>query len=131
MRVETDSHTVEGDSAAMSKTSLTISNQANIYLFSVNDRNTRKRCEICSELAIKTPEHTFSSVSIADFEQVNVYCCTINRAFFAVILTESISLMFKFPEAGLHRCFAGKFFWKFLGNSQEFENSKAVSGQPY
>ena len=28
----------------------------NIYLFKVNNRNTRKRCEICSELTIKTPE---------------------------------------------------------------------------
>ena len=28
----------------------------NIYLFKVNDRNTRKRCEICSKLTIKTPE---------------------------------------------------------------------------
>ena len=29
---------------------------ANIYLFKVNKRNTRKRCEICSKLTIKTPE---------------------------------------------------------------------------
>ena len=29
---------------------------ANIYLFKVNNRNTRKRCKICSKLAIKTPE---------------------------------------------------------------------------
>ena len=29
---------------------------ANIYLFKVNNRNTRKRCEICSKLTIKTPE---------------------------------------------------------------------------
>ena len=29
---------------------------ANIYLFKVNDRNVRKRCEICSKLIIKTPE---------------------------------------------------------------------------
>ena len=27
---------------------------ANIYLFKVNGRNTRKRCEICSKLTIKT-----------------------------------------------------------------------------
>ena len=42
---------------------------ANIYLFKVNNKNTRKRCEICSMLTIKTP---FSSVSIIDLEQVNV-----------------------------------------------------------
>ena len=29
---------------------------ANIYLFKVNNRNTRKRCEICPMLTIKTPE---------------------------------------------------------------------------
>ena len=29
---------------------------ANIYLFKVNNKNTRKRCEICSQLTIKTPE---------------------------------------------------------------------------
>ena len=27
-----------------------------IYLFKVNNRNTRTRCEICSKLTIKTPE---------------------------------------------------------------------------
>ena len=29
---------------------------ANIYLFKVNNRNTRERCEVCSKLTIKTPE---------------------------------------------------------------------------
>ena len=29
---------------------------ANIYLFKVNNKNTRKMCEICSKLTIKTPE---------------------------------------------------------------------------
>ena len=56
-------------------------NQANIYLLKVNNRNTRKRCEICSKLTLKTPERRqrrqrhrsiFSSASIVDFEQVNV-----------------------------------------------------------
>ena len=32
------------------------SSPANIYLFKVNKRNTRKRYEICSKLTIKTPE---------------------------------------------------------------------------
>ena len=48
------------------------SDLANIYFFKFNNRNTRKRCEVCSKLTIKTPEGPFSSVSIADFEQVNV-----------------------------------------------------------
>ena len=38
-------------------------------MFRVNNRNTRKRCEICAKLTIKT---AFPSVSIVDFEQVNV-----------------------------------------------------------
>ena len=29
---------------------------ANIYLFKVNNRDIRKRCEICSKLTIKIPE---------------------------------------------------------------------------
>ena len=33
-----------------------LNNPANIYLFKVNYRNTRKRCEICSMLTITTPE---------------------------------------------------------------------------
>ena len=66
------------------------SNPANTYLFKVNNRNTRKRCKICSKLTKKTPEQhclhsvafivnflnyflPFSSVSIVDFEQVNVF----------------------------------------------------------
>ena len=43
---------------------------ANIYFFKVNDRNTRKRCKICSKLNIKTPERRWwnhSSVFIASF----------------------------------------------------------------
>ena len=41
------------------------------YMFKVNNRNTGTRCEICSELTIKTP---CSSGSIVDFEQVNAGC---------------------------------------------------------
>ena len=47
---------------------------ANIYLSKVNNKNTRNRCELCSKLTIKTPEHFtyFSSVSIVAFEQITV-----------------------------------------------------------
>ena len=62
---------------------------ANIYLLKVSNRSTRKRCEICSKLTIKTPEdvldvvlvfllltlkifHALSSVSFVNFGQVNV-----------------------------------------------------------
>ena len=63
--------------------------KANIHLFQVNITNIRKRCEICLKLTIKTLEDVidailvfllltentfqpFSSVSIVNFEQVNV-----------------------------------------------------------
>ena len=49
-------------------------NQANVYLFKVNNRNTRKKFEISSKL-IKTLEQChwrISCVSIVDFEQINV-----------------------------------------------------------
>ena len=54
---------------------------ANIYLLNVNNRNTRKRCEICSKLTKTTPEQcllwtyftSFSSISIADFQQVRIF----------------------------------------------------------
>ena len=36
-------------------------NQANIYLFKVNNRNTRKKCEICSKLIIKIGKFDLAS----------------------------------------------------------------------
>ena len=35
---------------------LCYSNPASDYLFKANNRNTRKRCDICSKLTIKTPK---------------------------------------------------------------------------
>ena len=35
-----------------------ISNPTKIYLFKVNNRSSRKMCEICSKLTIKTPERS-------------------------------------------------------------------------
>ena len=45
----------------------------NIYLFKVNNRNTRKRLGICSKLTIKTPERLRrrSSVFIGNFEHIS------------------------------------------------------------
>ena len=46
---------------------------ANIYFFKLNNRNTRKRCEICSKLTIKTPERgqrRCSGVFIVNFEHI-------------------------------------------------------------
>ena len=44
---------------------------ANIYLVKVNNRNTRKRCEICSKLTIKTPERRQLRVFIGNFEYIS------------------------------------------------------------
>ena len=52
---------------------------ANKYMFRVSNRNTRKSCEICSKLTIKTPERCqiyftpFSSVSIVNLKQTNIF----------------------------------------------------------
>ena len=67
----------------------TLNFPANIYSFKVNNRNTRKRCEICSKLTTKTPERRqwrCSGVFLLTlnifltffhFEQVNVSWFTI------------------------------------------------------
>ena len=54
---------------------LIISFLASIYSFKVNNRNTRKRCEISSKLTIKTPEPCQWQQwgqHFVDFQQVNV-----------------------------------------------------------
>ena len=49
-------------------------NQAGIYLFKANNRNTRTMCEICSKLTIKSPERRHlrsSGVFIVNFAQIS------------------------------------------------------------
>ena len=67
---------------SFSKPSDKIKEPVNIYLFKVNNRNPRKRCEICSKILIWTAERhrylwtcfiSFSSASIVDYEQV-LFC---------------------------------------------------------
>ena len=44
------------------------------YVFKLNNRNTRARCEICSKLTIKTPERRhwrLSDVFIVNFEHIS------------------------------------------------------------
>ena len=43
----------------------------NIYLFKVNNRNTRKRCKICLKLTIKTSKRRQTGVFIVNFEHVS------------------------------------------------------------
>ena len=52
---------------------------ASIYLFKVNNRNTRKRCKICSKLTIKTPERRHwrrTGVFIVNFENTRMALLT-------------------------------------------------------
>ena len=47
---------------------------ASIYMFKVNDRNTRARCEIRSKLTIKTPERRQwrrSGIFAVNFERIS------------------------------------------------------------
>ena len=62
-------------------------------MFKVNNRNTRKRCEICS--------HIFSSVSIVEFEQIHVSWAVSCKPF--VKHTESASLFRKFTIPNILR----------------------------
>ena len=44
-----------------------------VFIFKVNNRNTRTRCEICSKLTLKTPDRRQwrrSDVSIVNFEHI-------------------------------------------------------------
>ena len=49
---------------------------ASFYLFKVINRNTKKKCEICSKLIIKTPERhqwRLSGVFIVNFEHISLF----------------------------------------------------------
>ena len=50
-------------------------NPTNIYLFKVSNKNTRKRCEICSTLKIKAPERRHRwrcGVFIVNYEHISL-----------------------------------------------------------
>ena len=46
-------------------------NLANIYLLKFNKRHTRKRCEICSKLTVKTRQWRRSGVFIVNIEHIS------------------------------------------------------------
>ena len=71
------------------------------YMFKVNNRNTRRRCEICSKLTIKTPERRHwcrSGVFIVNFEH------TSHLLLVLLLLTLSRQM-----PAGLLACFCIKY----------------------
>ena len=45
----------------------------NVYLFKVNNGNTRKRFEICSKLAIKAPERYHDMTFTVKFEHISQF----------------------------------------------------------
>ena len=53
--------------------SKSITNSVNIYFFKVNNRNTRRRCEICSKSTTETPERLRrrSGVFIVNFVSIS------------------------------------------------------------
>ena len=70
---------------------VTSSNQDNIYLFEVNNRNTRKKCKICPKLRQKTlerPHWPRSGVLVVNFEHIShlflvFLLCILNRQILA------------------------------------------------
>ena len=60
--------------------------QAGNYIFRINNRNTRTRCEICSNLTIKTPErhHLVSLLLTLNIFRTFFYCllATLNKYMF-------------------------------------------------
>ena len=62
-----------------------------IYLFKVNNRNTRTRCAICSKLTIKTSErrqYCRSGVFIVNFEHIShlVPCSSVSSVNFEHVI---------------------------------------------
>ena len=58
----------------MGSVEVSVVNPVGIYMFKVNYRNARTRCEICSKLTVKTPERRHcrrSGVHIVNFEHIS------------------------------------------------------------
>ena len=65
------------------------SNRANIYLFKFNKENARKRCEVCSNLMIKTPERRhwrLSVLFIVNFEHISLFFSSISISYFEQVI---------------------------------------------
>ena len=59
----------------MQKWGKNMENPANIYLFKVSNRNTRKRCETCAKLTIKTSIRTLLfTVNVFHIFFYFIYC---------------------------------------------------------
>ena len=69
-----------------------IANLANIYLFKVTNKNTRKRCEIYSKLTIKTP------VNVIDIILVLIKL-TLNKFQLGIYMQMSINKQITYKDA--------------------------------
>ena len=114
-------------------------NPANSYLFKVNNLNTRKRCEICSKLTIKTLELMdifeqnifhfilFPNVSLVDFDQVNISWEIIlwspPRNYFDIFITLFFPIFIFYPHESIRKT---KVFWCFQGDQKETLERKGL-----
>ena len=60
---------------ALKSIKATCKDPVGIYMFKVNNGNTKTRCEVCSDLTIKTPERRYwrrSGVFIVNFEHISL-----------------------------------------------------------
>ena len=61
-------------------------NPVGIYLFKVNNRNTRARCEICSKLTTKTPKRRHWHLKLGKLE-VSMGKCPTSELKFSFLYT--------------------------------------------
>ena len=77
--INKNSKTATTKSSSRTHRNLKAQTPANIYLFKVNNKNSRKMSEICSKLIIKAPEQRYLLLSVfftVNFEHISVhfYC---------------------------------------------------------
>ena len=78
------------------------------HLFIVNNSYTRKRCEICSNLAIKTPKWS-STIFVVDFEHIShlflvFLLLTLNKLVFAGSHPINLKTLKLLTAATINRC---------------------------
>ena len=115
---------------------------AGIYMFKVNNRNTRTRSEICSKLTIKTLWTyctTCSSVSIVNFEQVNagwvpvkyllIVCRTATLAIALNLFQANVPLLH--PPENIRKPLLSEYYGIFRNGLTSSKNTFAVKSGKY
>ena len=78
------------------------------YMFKVNNRNTRTRCEICSKLTIKTAERRHwrrSGVFIVNFEHISHLCSSVSFVNFEHVIAGWACIFIIHCSYRHHKCF--------------------------